>query len=834
MKLVASAFAEHGVSVPLIAVAPYGCVKGREAFDGCKKGSRTYTAVNERATATGAPLNPNHTHFVLVDDGSVAPKAWGKEIPVRAALEATYSNQKAVPMVLLVLQGGPGTLSMVLAYAQNGQAILVVRDSGGAADAVASIVLHGATDDPKFASEASQSTLRQIAALHQASGGALITCFSIHDRVEMSTMLLKALIRNLRPRASRTENATDETSVVSERSVGLGEGSTSEASAPTSFRRPKASREEETIARALVLAVNWNRCDIAEGLLNDMSLQAAAAQATDEDAAQSKFTYSHHVTLQFIIEKQRVELFRLISSCPDFHLAGINLTRLYYNVEDKYALVNADADLRKRMANHLKVISGSDRRRGKDGTPASTYDVYKASVGPFIVSFVPEFAQALEASTAVCFTDLLIWSILIGNDPLMSEFWKRSASPVHTALLGARFARVMTARMPFGVAECLERAEKLESWAVGTLNSVTLQASARAILGRALPDWGSTTLLDLAMQFKMKSFICQWHCQSLMDAWWRGDFPGGRIELPEDYSTLALWLYAVMPPCNPYLYGVGELRSKGNVVVKSFAGSASALLFAKRIARAERLRATGQQSFKQPSVVASSAASGGLGDGSGVGVSPSAKRTLRRFEDMIDVTFQNEEALQAEAAAREVLDNQSRSVSFYSIPATKLVVRFSIHMIFIANYAQVLFNVDPVDHVAEFGVPPVVWHEVILCAWLCGVRSTSTRELGHPSPVAHPPRLSHDSYYGHAMCNTMGLSLLPLSLSVPLTRLSDRVSLVCLSCVSRVSLACVFFAASSRWSPSSLTRRTRSCCSPGVALCSRSPLTSCSSSATSC
>ena len=73
-------------------------------------------------------------------------------------------------MVLLVLQGGPGTLSMVLAYAQNGQAILVVRDSGGAADAVASTVLHGATDDSKFASEESQATLQQIAALHEASG----------------------------------------------------------------------------------------------------------------------------------------------------------------------------------------------------------------------------------------------------------------------------------------------------------------------------------------------------------------------------------------------------------------------------------------------------------------------------------------------------------------------------------------------------------------------------------------------------------------------------------------------------------------------------------------
>ena len=170
-----------------------------------------------------------------------------------------------------------------------------------------------------------------------------------------------------------------------------------------------------------------------------------------------------------------------------------------------------------------------------------------------------------------------------------------------------------------------------------------------------------------------------------MDAWWRGDFPGGRLALPEDYSTLAVWLYAVVPPCNPYLYGVGEVRSKSNaVVVKTVAGSASALLFAKRIARAERIRATGGlQSFKQPSMGAK-AVSSMLGEGGGNG-SRTLLPTVGRFQDMIDVTFQNEEALQAEAAAREALDNQSRILSFYSIPATKLIVRCTIHLIFLAN-----------------------------------------------------------------------------------------------------------------------------------------------------
>ena len=75
--------------------------------------------------------------------------------------------------------GGPGTLQTVLATAKLNQAILIVRGSGGAADAVADYVLSGATRDPKFAGEGLQKTLSEIAALQEASGNRVVRC----DRV---------------------------------------------------------------------------------------------------------------------------------------------------------------------------------------------------------------------------------------------------------------------------------------------------------------------------------------------------------------------------------------------------------------------------------------------------------------------------------------------------------------------------------------------------------------------------------------------------------------------------------------------------------------------------
>ena len=75
-----------------------------------------------------AALDPNHTHFICVDDGTVS--RFGVEIPLRAAIEDAICSpmsspsdeptsdafeRLSTPMVLLVVSGGLGTLRTVLA-----------------------------------------------------------------------------------------------------------------------------------------------------------------------------------------------------------------------------------------------------------------------------------------------------------------------------------------------------------------------------------------------------------------------------------------------------------------------------------------------------------------------------------------------------------------------------------------------------------------------------------------------------------------------------------------------------------------------------------------------
>lgn len=86
-------------------------------------------------------LDPNHTHFILVDDGS--ENQYGKEIEFRSSLEYEltkghpldfYKNKQPlenrhndeVPIVLIVVQGGRFTFETVLKSLHKNVPVLVL------------------------------------------------------------------------------------------------------------------------------------------------------------------------------------------------------------------------------------------------------------------------------------------------------------------------------------------------------------------------------------------------------------------------------------------------------------------------------------------------------------------------------------------------------------------------------------------------------------------------------------------------------------------------------------------------------------------------------------
>ena len=72
------------------------------------------------------PLDPNHSHFILVDNAQ--ENMFGGEINLRGKLESAISkSSNGIPVVVLVLEGGPNTLETVLNSVKNGSPCVFIE-----------------------------------------------------------------------------------------------------------------------------------------------------------------------------------------------------------------------------------------------------------------------------------------------------------------------------------------------------------------------------------------------------------------------------------------------------------------------------------------------------------------------------------------------------------------------------------------------------------------------------------------------------------------------------------------------------------------------------------
>ena len=131
--------------------------RGSEAYPYIYRAERDYY----REAKKGTFLDPNHSHYLLVDDGTDNDKkgtAFGCEISLRSELLDFFSFRhdvseesletltritrertavRTVPVLCLVFGGGPGTLKTVLEHIDSLCPVIIVTGSGRCADLIA-------------------------------------------------------------------------------------------------------------------------------------------------------------------------------------------------------------------------------------------------------------------------------------------------------------------------------------------------------------------------------------------------------------------------------------------------------------------------------------------------------------------------------------------------------------------------------------------------------------------------------------------------------------------------------------------------------------------------
>ena len=156
--------------VVAIGIATWGSIKGKEALippvDYTPESNSDFEAQYEKPLK-GIGLDPNHTHFIFVDDGSI--NQFGKEQALRGEFESALckndvpEKRTKVPIVCIMVEGGPGTIDTVENALKNGTPCVVIEGSGRAADVLAYAVnLYEKLNHSDFSGEKGCEKLREL------------------------------------------------------------------------------------------------------------------------------------------------------------------------------------------------------------------------------------------------------------------------------------------------------------------------------------------------------------------------------------------------------------------------------------------------------------------------------------------------------------------------------------------------------------------------------------------------------------------------------------------------------------------------------------------------
>lgn len=169
MDIVGNAMKLHDKSrsVPCIGITPFGALRPswQEFFEsGQSAGRKVLDGVefqrlqDEAGTQENGPvIQDNHTHSILCDSGHQGHAAYGKESQFRAQFELAAADgsgpdaKDPAPRVMLLVNGGMFSVTMVAEQIRHGSHLVTCRGTGRAADALACLADLAAEVDPAAA-----------------------------------------------------------------------------------------------------------------------------------------------------------------------------------------------------------------------------------------------------------------------------------------------------------------------------------------------------------------------------------------------------------------------------------------------------------------------------------------------------------------------------------------------------------------------------------------------------------------------------------------------------------------------------------------------------------
>ncbi|KAJ7311037.1 hypothetical protein JRQ81_006634 [Phrynocephalus forsythii] len=568
-KHVGDALKEHASrssrKICTIGIAPWGVIENRNDLVGRDVIAPYQTLLNPLSKLN--VLNNLHSHFILVDDGTVGK--YGAEVKLRRELEKTINLQRiharigqGVPVVALIFEGGPNVILTVLEYLQEGPPVPVVvcEGTGRAADILAYV--YKQTEEggniPEGAEPEIISTIKKTFNFGQSE--------AVH--------LFQTLMECMKKRE-----------LITVFHIGSDEHQDIDVAILTALLKgTNASAFDQ-----LVLTLAWDRVDIAKNHVFVYgqqwlvgSLEQAMLDALVMDrVAFVKLLIENGVSMHKFLTIPRLEelyntkqgpinpaLFHLVRDVKQGNLPpGYKLTLIDVGLVVEYLMGGTFrcTYTRKRFRMIYNSLSGNNRRSGRNAS-GSTPQLRKSHEpfgnrvdkkekmrhNHFIKTAQPYKPKADTATEEgrkkktkedivdiddpetrrfpYPLNELLLWSVLMKRQKMALFFWQHGEESMAKALVACKLYRSMAyeAKQSDLVDDTSEELKQYSN-EFGQLAVELLEQSFRQdetmamkLLTYELKNWSNATCLKLAVSSRLRPFVAHTCTQMLLSDMWMG------------------------------------------------------------------------------------------------------------------------------------------------------------------------------------------------------------------------------------------------------------------------------------------------------------------------
>ena len=482
-----------------IGICPWGYVHGNSSLINknlSEFNNVRYESNVEIKTKEPSPLNPHHTHFLLVDDGNRNRYGGAGLRNFRSEFEKMLMECEpgglGIPVVTLLLEGGTDAIFEVKENLAKGKPCVVIGGSGRAADILAYAQRNASKNTETGLYSLREGHIRHVEKLLEESFMDKVTGkLTVSRKKKFMSWIMECINYNDLIIVFDIDNEDNlDKKILSALLIG----------------------DDLTVQSQMYLSMVWNRVDIAE----EKVFKNRNVSFHDNDLYE---VMAHSLMMDRL---SFVELLVMNGFCMHAFLDVKRLRDLYNNavIQHPHLLVQINKNVGPCSFIHLNTI----HKLLIFFMKSHSNTLYEADVPSNTPKVMNENNSKLFDYP---FFELFIWAVLCNKPNLRGYFWEKSGCPLVAALFASTFYGVLSEMYKLSDTE---EVKNLRTEFLHKANSVMQIAyendlsKALALAEKKTERFGNRSLIQLSFINNLKSFIGNQTCQRIVMGNWRRGF----------------------------------------------------------------------------------------------------------------------------------------------------------------------------------------------------------------------------------------------------------------------------------------------------------------------